>query len=159
MKMTDDDKEFIFNILTRWLRDSNFLISEERLTVVTSEFYVKASHQSDLEHYVEIVSSHGIEANFILRIRLKLSEQQLEFLENIQFKENPNLDDKMNAIIFPQRQTFNIRDESAFLEKAISIDLKSIDAKQELIQNVSKLIESAIKLEIWFNQLYTDQMR
>ena len=159
MKMTDDDKEFIFNILTRWLRDSNFLISEERLTVVTSEFYVKASHQSDLEHYVEIVSSHGIEANFKLSIRLKLSEKQLEIYDNIPFRENHNLDDKMNAIIFPQRQTFNIRDKSAFLEKAISIDPKSIDAKQELLQNVSKLVESANKLEIWFNELVSDQMR
>ena len=159
MKMTDDNKEFIFNALTRWLRDSNFLISEERLTVVTSEFYAKASLQSDLEHYVEIISSHGIDTHFILRIRLKLSEKQLAIYENIRFSENPTLDDKINHIIFPQRQTFNIRDKSAFLEKAISIDPKSIDAKQELIQNVSKLIESANKLEIWFNDLFSDQRR
>ena len=157
--MTDDDKEVIFNTLTRWLRDSNFLISEERLTVVTSEFYAKASLQSDLEHYVEIVSSHGIKAHFILRIRLKLSEKQLAIYDNIQFKENPNLDDKMNAIIFPQRQTFNIRDKSAFLEKAISIDPKSIDAKKEILLNVSNLIESATKVEIWFSELISDRMR
>ena len=157
--MTDDDKEVIFNTLTRWLRDSNFLISEERLTVVTSEFYAKASLQSDLEHYVEIVSSHGIKAHFILRIRLKLSEKQLAIYDNIQFKENPNLDDKMNAIIFPQRQTFNIRDKSAFLEKAISIDPKSIDAKKEILLNVSNLIESATKVEIWLSELISDRMR
>jgi hypothetical protein len=157
--MTDDDKEVIFNTLTRWLRDSNFLISEERLTVVTSEFYAKASLQSDLEHYVEIVSSHGIKAHFILRIRLKLSEKQLAIYDNIQFKENPNLDDKMNTIIFPQRQTFNIRDKSAFLEKAISIDPKSIDAKKEILLNVSNLIESATKVEIWFSELISDRMR
>ena len=157
--MTDDDKEVIFNTLTRWLRDSNFLISEERLTVVTSEFYAKASLQSDLEHYVEIVSSHGIKAHFILRIRLKLSEKQLAIYDNIPFRENHNLDDKMNAIIFPQRQTFNIRDKSAFLEKAISIDPKSIDAKKEILLNVSNLIESATKVEIWFSELISDRMR
>jgi hypothetical protein len=43
MKMTDDNKEFVFNALTRWLGDSDFVISEERLTVVTSEFYARAN--------------------------------------------------------------------------------------------------------------------
>ena len=159
MKMTDDNKEFIFNNITRWLRDSNFVISEEKITVVTSEFYAKAYLQSDHEHILEIISSAGIETRFVLRIRLQVSEQQLEIFENIEPKEKLTLDDKMNTVIFPQRQSIEIRNKSALLEKIISIDPKSIDAKQEVIQNVSNLLESAKRLEISFNEFFSNQMR
>ena len=157
MKMTDENKEFIFNNITRWLRDSNFVISEEKITVVTSEFYAKAYLQSDHEHILEIISSAGIEARFVLRIRLQASEQQLEIFENLEPKEKLALDDKINTIIFPQRQSIKIEDKSAFLEKIISIDPKSIDAKQEVVQNVSQLLESAKKLEIRFKEFFSNQ--
>ena len=150
MKMTDDNKEIIFNNITKWLRDSNFVISEEKITVVTSEFYAKAYLQSDHEHTLEIMSATGIEARFVLRIRLSISEQQLEIYENLEPKEKLIFDDKMNAVIFPQRQSINIKDKLAFLEKTISIDPKSIDAKQEVIQNISNLLESTKKLDISF---------
>ncbi len=82
MKMTDDNMEFIFNGITRWLRDSNFIISEEKVTVVTSEFYAKAFLPSDQEHIIEIVSSAGTETRFMLRLRVLVSEQQLEMNES-----------------------------------------------------------------------------
>ena len=126
------------------------MISEEKITVVTSEFYAKAYLQSDHEHILEIMSATGIEARFVLRIRLPISEQQLEIYENLEPKEKLIFDDKMNAVIFPQRQSIYIKDKLAFLEKAISIDPKSIDAKQEVIQNISNLLESTKKLDISF---------
>lgn len=153
MKMTDNNKEIIFNNITKWLRDSNFVISEEKITVVTSEFYAKAYPQSDHEHILEIMSATGIETRFALRIRLPISEQQLENYENLEQKEKLIFDDKMNALIFPQRQSINIKEKSAFLEKTISIDPKSIDAKQEVMQNISNLLGSAKKLEISFDEL------
>ncbi len=62
MKMTDDNREFIFNDITRWLRDSNFVISEEKITVVTSDFYAKAlSSQimnTFLKYFPPLVSRH-----------------------------------------------------------------------------------------------------
>lgn len=136
MKMTDDNKEFIFNNITRWLRDSNFIISEEKITVVTSEFYAKAYLQSDHEHTNELISSAGIETRFVLRTRLPVPEEQLEIYASLEPKEKLTLDDKMNLMIFPRHQSFIIRDKSAVLEKIISIDPKSIDAKQQVIQNV-----------------------
>ena len=157
MKMTDDNKEFIFNNITRWLRDSNFVISEEKITVVTSEFYAKAYLRSDHEHIFEIICSAGIEAQFVLRIRLQVSEQQLENFEKIEPKEKLTLDDKMDTVIFPQRQSIKIRNKSAYLEKIITIDPKSIEAKQEVIQNVSNLLESAKKLEIHFDEFFSNQ--
>ena len=150
MKMTDDNKEIIFNNITKWLRDSNFVISEEKITVVTSEFYAKAYLQSDHEYILEIMSATGIETRFALRIRLPISEQQLEIYENLEPKEKLIFDDKMNAVIFPQRQSIYIKDKLAFLEKTISIDPKSIDAKQEVIQNISNLLESTKNLDISF---------
>ena len=154
MKMTDDNKEFIFNNITRWLRDSNFVISEEKITVVTSEFYAKAHPQSDHEHILEILSSSGIEARFVLRTRLHVSEQQLVVIEKLGPKEKLTFNDKMNTVIIPQHQSITFRDKSAALEKIISIDPKSIDSKQELIQNVSNLLESAKKLDIIFNEFF-----
>ena len=105
MKMTDDNKEFIFNNITRWLRDSNFVISEEKITVVTSEFYAKAHLQSDHEHILEIISSAGIETRFVLRIRLHVSEQQFEIFENLEPQEKLTFNEKMNSVIFPQHQS------------------------------------------------------
>ncbi len=154
MKMTDENREFIFNNITRWLRDSNFVISEEKITVVTSEFYAKAHLQSDHEHILEIISSSGIEARFVLRTRLQVSEQQLAVIEKLGPKEKRTFNDKMNNIIIAQHQSIIFRDKSAALEKIISIDPKSIDSKQEVIQNVSSLLESAKKLDIIFNEFF-----
>ena len=154
MKMTDENREFIFNNITRWLRDSNFVISEEKITVVTSEFYAKAHLQSDHEHILEILSSSGIEARFVLRTRIHVSEQQLMVIEKLGPKEKLIFNDKMNALIIPQHQSIIFRDKSAALEKIISIDPKSIDSKQEVIQNVSNLLESAKKLNIIFNEFF-----
>ena len=156
MKMTDDNKEIIFNNITKWLRDSNFVISEEKITVVTSELYTKAYLQSDHKQILEIMSATGIETRFALRIRLPTSEQQLENYENLEPKEKLILDDIMNAVIFPQRQSINIKEKSAFLEKTISIDPKSIDPKQEVMQNISNLLGSAKKLEISFDELLSN---
>ncbi|WP_458721675.1 DUF2299 family protein [Candidatus Nitrosocosmicus sp. R] len=152
--MTDENREFIFNNITRWLRDSNFVISEEKITVVTSEFYAKAHLQSDHEHILEIISSSGIEARFVLRTRLQVSEQQLAVIEKLGPKEKRTFNDKMNNIIIAQHQSIIFRDKSAALEKIISIDPKSIDSKQEVIQNVSSLLESAKKLDIIFNEFF-----
>jgi hypothetical protein len=156
MKMTDDNKEIIFNNITKWLRDSNFVISEEKVTVVTSEFYAKAYLQSDHEHILEIMSATGIETRFALRIRLPISEQQLVNYENLEPNEKLIFDDKMNAVIFPQRQSINIKEKSAFLDKTISIDPKSINAKQGVMQNISNLLGSAKKLEIIFDEFLSN---
>jgi hypothetical protein len=154
MKMTDDNKEFIFNIFTRWLRDSNFMISEEKITVVTSEFYAKAYLQSDYEHTIELISSAGIETRFVLGTRLLVPGEQLEIYASLEPNEKLTLDDKMNLVIFPRHQSFIMRDKSAVLEKIISIDPKSIDAKQEVIQNVLSQLESAKTLEITLNDFF-----
>jgi hypothetical protein len=157
MKMTDDNKEYIFNEITRWLRESNFVIIEEKITVVTSEFYAKAYLQSSSEHAFEVRSSTSGDSQFEIRVKLQVSEQQLAIYEKFQTKEKLKLDDEMNAAISLQHHFINILNKSAFLEKTISIDPKAIDAKQELIQNVSNLLESANKLEIRFNELHSDQ--
>lgn len=148
--MTDDNKELIFNNITRWLRESNFVIREERVTVVTSEFYAKAYIQAENKHFLEIISYGGIDTRFVLQITLCISEQQINILENLDSNEKQILDDKMNNVISPLRQSITIRDKSVLLDKIISIDPKSIDAKQEVIQSVLCLLESAKRLEIIF---------
>ncbi|WP_144729275.1 hypothetical protein [Candidatus Nitrosocosmicus arcticus] len=157
--MTDDNKEFIFNSITQWLRDSNFIISEEKVTVVTSEFYAKAILTSDQEHILEIVSSSGIETRFMLRVRVHVSEQQLEMYESLEPKEKLTLDDKTSSVIYPQGQSFVIKDIFALLEKIASIEPKSIDAKHEFLQNVLNLFESARRLEINFKEFFSNHTR
>ena len=159
MKMTDENREFIFNNITRWLRDSNFVISEEKITVVTSEFYAKAYPQSDHEHILEILSSSGNEDHFVLRTRLQVSEQQLGILEKLGPNEKLKFNDKMDTVIVPQHQAIAFRDKSVLLEKIIAIDPKSIDSKQEVIQNVSNLLESAKKLDVIFNEFFLNKNR
>jgi hypothetical protein len=132
------------------------MISEEKITVFTSEFYAKAYLQSDHEHIIELISSAGIETRFVLRTRLLVPEEQIEIYESLEHKEKLIFDDKMNLVIFPRHQSFIIRDKSAVLEKLISIDPKSIDAKQEVIQNVSSQLDSAKRLEITFNDFFSN---
>jgi hypothetical protein len=155
MKMADDNKEIVFYNITRWLRESDFVISEEKITVVTSEFYAKIYLHSDQEHIIELISSSGFETRFVLRIRLRVSEQKIEIYENYRPNEKLALRDKINTVIFSRHQSFTIRNKSALLEKIILIDPKSIDAKQDLIQNVSSLLESARRLEITFDEIFS----
>ncbi|MBA2267342.1 MAG: hypothetical protein H0W19_03270 [Nitrosopumilus sp.] len=65
----------------------------------------------------------------------------------------------MNSVIFSQRQSFVVKDKFALLEKIFSIDPNSIDAKHEVLQNVSNLFESVRRLEINFNEFYSNQRR
>lgn len=152
--MTDDNKELIFNNITRWLRESNFVIIEERVTVVTSEFYAKAYNPADNKHTLEIISSVGIDTRFVLQTRLCISEQQINIFENLDLTEKQTLDDKMNIVISPLRQSIAIRDKSVLLYKIISIDQKSIDSKQEVILSVLSMLESAKRLEISFMNFF-----
>ncbi len=73
--------------------------------------------------------------------------------------EKLSLDDKMNTVILPQSQSIKINGRSVLLGKIISIDPKSIAAKQEVIQNVSDLLGSAKKLEIRFNEFFSNEQR
>ena len=75
-------------------------------------------------------------------------------IEKLGPKEKLIFNDKMNTVIISQHQWIIFRDKSAALEKIISIDPKSIDSKQEIIQNVSNLLESAKKLDIIFNEFF-----
>jgi hypothetical protein len=130
------------------------MISEEKITVFTSEFYAKAYLQSDHVHTIELISSAGIETLFVFRSRLLVPEEQLEIYTSLEPKEKQTLYDKMNLMIFPRHQPFIIRDKSAVLEKIISIDPKSIDAKQKVIQNVLSQLESVKRLEITLNNFF-----
>lgn len=95
----------------------------------------------------------------MLRIRLHVSEQQFEIFENLEPQEKLTFNEKMNRVIFPHHQSLGFIDKSALLEKIISIDPKSIDAKQEVIQNVSNLLESAKSLEISFDKFFSNKQR
>ena len=110
--------------------------------------------QSDHEHTIESTSSAGIESRLVFRTRLLLLEEQLKIYASLEPKEKLTLDDKMNLLIFPRHQSFIIRDKSDKLEKIISIDPKSIDAKQEVIQNVLSQLESVERLEISLNNFF-----
>lgn len=110
--------------------------------------------QSDHEHTIESISSAGIESRLVFRTRLLLLEEQLKIYASLEPKEKLTLDDKMNLLIFPRHQSFIIRDKSDELEKIISIDPKSIDAKQEVIQNVLSQLESVERLEISLNNFF-----
>ena len=90
------------------------------------------------------------------QINYTWSEQQLMVIEKLGPKEKLIFNDKMNTVIIPQHQSIIFRDKSAALEKIISIDPKSIDAKQEVMQNISNLLGSAKKLEISFDELLSN---
>lgn len=152
MEMTDDIKELIFNKITRWLRESNYIISEEKRTIVTSEFYAKAYSQSAREKFIEIISTSGIEKRFILCIRLHLSEQQIELYEALEQNEKLALNDKINHAALPQSLSIVVKDKLALLQKIVLIDPKAIYSKGEFMQDVSYLLESAKRLEINFNE-------
>ncbi|WP_458743069.1 DUF2299 family protein [Candidatus Nitrosocosmicus sp. T] len=150
--MTDDNKELIFDSIIRWLRESNFIISEERRTIVTSEFYAKAYFQSVQEKFFEIISTSGIEKRFILSIRLNLSEQQLDLINDLEHNKKLGLYDKINPATLPQSRSMVVKDKQALLQKIVSIDPKAIYSKGIFMQDVSELLEAAKKLEINFNE-------
>ena len=133
------------------------MISEEKRTIVTSEFYAKAYFPSVQQKVIEIISTSGTETHFILSIRLHLSEQHLEVYESLEQKEKLALYDKINPVIPPQSQSIVVKDKLALLQKIVSIDPKAIDSKRQFIQDASNLLESSNRLEINFNEYISNQ--
>jgi hypothetical protein len=158
MKMTDDNKELIFDSITRWLKESNFIISEEKRTIVTSEFYAKAYLPSVQAKFIETISTPGIENRFILCIRLHLSEQQLEMYESLEQNKKLALHDKIHPATLPQSQSIVVKDKLALLQKIVSVDLKAMYPKVAFMKDVSDLLEAAKRLETDFNK-YTSNHR
>ena len=157
MKMTDDNKELIFDSITRWLRESNFIISEEKRTIVTSEFYAKAYFQSVQEKFIEIISTSGIEKRFNLRIRLHLSEQQLEMYEALEQNKKLGLYGKINPATLRKSQSIVVKDKLALLQKIVLIDPRASYSKGVFMQDISDLLEAAKRLEIHFNEYISNQ--
>jgi hypothetical protein len=157
MRMTDDNKELIFDSITRWLRESNFIINEEKRTIVTSEFYAKAYFQSVQEKFIEIISTSGIENRFILCIRLDLSEQQLETYRALEQNKKLALHDKIHPAILPHSQSIVVKDKLALLQKIVSFGPKATYPKGAFIKDVSDLLEAAKRLETDFSKYISNQ--
>jgi hypothetical protein len=157
MKMTDDNKELIFDSITRWLKESNFMISEEKRTIVTSEFYAKAYLQSVQEKFIEIISRPGIENHFILHIRLNLSEQQLETYVVLEENKKQAFLEKILPATLPQSQSIVVKDKLALLQKIVSVEPKAMYPRGTFVKDVSDLFEAAKRLETDFNKYISNQ--
>ena len=156
MEMTDDNKELIFNSITRWLMESNFIISEEKRTIVTSEFYAKAYFQSVQEKFIEIIST-SVQRNVSCYVLgyIYLNNNQRCMRPSSRTKNQRS--DKINTATLRQSQSIVVKDKLALLQKIVSIDPSATYSKGVFMQDVSDLLEAAKRLEIHFNEHISNQ--
>lgn len=145
--MTDDSKEFAFNSVIRWLREGNFVINEEKSTIVTSDFYAKMLSPAYPNNPIEIKSSPSIGNGILIQIKLGLTPTQIATITNPDGKMSLDLDKRMSTIIKSSSLVLSEDRDALLLESMVSYGSHLLESKHQLVNLISSMLESATSLQ------------
>lgn len=145
--MTDDRKEFAFNSVIRWLREGNFVINEEKSTIVTSDFYAKMLSPTYPNNPIEIKSSPSIGNGILIQINLNLTPTQIATIINPDGKSSLDLDNRMSTIIKSSNLVLSEDRGVLLLESMVLFGSHLLESKHQLVNFISSILESAASLE------------
>ncbi len=145
--MTDDRKEFAFNSVIRWLREGNFVINEEKSTIVTSDFYAKMLSPAYPNNPIEIKSSPSIGNGILIQIKLGLTPTQIATITNSNGKLSLDLDNIMSTIIKSGSLVLSEDKCAILLESMVLFGSQLLESKHNLINLISSMLESATGLQ------------
>lgn len=149
--MTDDSKEFAFNSVIRWLREDNFVINEEKSTIVTSDFHAKMVSPAYPNHPIEIKSSPSIGNGILIQIKLGLTPTQITTILNPSGKISLDLDKKISSVINSSRLKLSENKDDLTIEKMVLFDSHILESKYELVNFISNMLESISSLPKMLN--------
>ncbi|HET6589016.1 MAG TPA: hypothetical protein VFG45_02510 [Candidatus Nitrosocosmicus sp.] len=147
--MTDDSKEYRFNSVISYLRESGFTISDEKHTIVTSEFYAKIiSPEEDLP-VLELISYPSLGNGIMFQAKLVNLKEQFPKLSTSDLKNRIELDIAMKEMLNKNEILLSNNDEELMIQKNFSIDPQKTESKFEILDLVSTLQTVTKNVEKW----------
>jgi hypothetical protein len=145
--VTDDRKEFAFNSVIRWLREGNFVINEEKSTIVTSDFYAKMLSPAHPNNPIEIKSSPSIGNGILIQIKLGLTPTQIATITNPDGKLSLDLENIISTIIKSSNLVLSEDRGTLLLENMVLFGSHLLESKHNLVNLISSMLESAAGLQ------------
>ena len=145
--MTDDSKEFAFSSVIRWLREANFVIKEEKSTIVTSDFYAKLISPAYPLHPIELKSSPSIGNGILIRIRLALTPDQVTTFTNLSGKLKLDIDKKISSLLNSSNLVLTDNEKEMNLERMITFGSPLLESKHTLVNLIFDMLESSNRLQ------------
>ena len=147
MQVTDDSKEFAFSSVIRWLREANFVIKEEKSTIVTSDFYAKLISPAYPLHPIELKSSPSIGNGILIRIRLALTPDQVTTFTDLSGKLKLDIDKKISSLLNSSNLVLTDNEKEMNLERMITFGSQLLESKHTLVNLIFDMLESSNRLQ------------
>jgi hypothetical protein len=146
--VTDDSKEYRFNSVISYLRESGFTISDEKHTIVTSEFYAKIISPEALP-VLELISYPSLGNGIMFQAKLVNLKEQFPKLSTSDLKNRIELDIAMKEMLNENEILLSNTDEELMIQKNFSIDPQKTESKFEILDLVSTLQTVTKNVEKW----------
>lgn len=137
--MTDDSKEHRFNSVIRYLRESNFTISEEKHTIVTSEFYAKILSSEKSLPSIELSSYPSLGNGIMFQVRLDNLTSKFPNFSIADLKNRIEQDSQMNEMLTKNEILLSNNDDELLVQKIYFVDPQKTESKFEVLNFVSAL--------------------
>lgn len=141
MLVTDDSKEFAFSSVIRWLREANFVINEEKSTIVTSDFYARTLLPDDPLHPIELKSSPSIGNGILIQVKLTLTPNQIATITNPDGKIKSDIINKFPSLVDSKSLVLNGDGDEIILETMLPFGSQPLESKHELIDLISSMLQ------------------
>lgn len=147
MLVTDDSKEFAFSSVIRWLREANFVINEEKSTIVTSDFYARTLLPNNPLHPIELKSSPSIGNGILIQVKLNLTPNQIATITNPDGKIKSDIINRILSLVDSKSLVLTGDGDKVILETMVPFGSQLLESKHELIDLISSMLEFTTDME------------
>lgn len=147
MQVTDDSKEFAFSSVIRWLKEANFVIKEEKSTIVTSDFYAKMLSPVYPFHPIELKSTPSLGNGILIQVNLTLTPKQILCFTNLEGKLKIDIEKKISSPLNSSNLILSDSGDMLTLERMITFGSQLLQSKHELIDLISGMLETINNLQ------------
>jgi hypothetical protein len=145
--VTDDSKEFAFSSVIRWLKEANFVIKEEKSTIVTSDFYAKMLSPVYPLHPIELKSNPSLGNGILIQVNLTLTPKQIMCFTNLDGKLKLDIEKKISSPLNSSNLILTDSGDILILERMITFGSQLLQSKHELIDLISGMLETINNLQ------------
>ncbi|HKR73956.1 MAG TPA: hypothetical protein VJR94_07575 [Candidatus Nitrosocosmicus sp.] len=145
--MTDDSKEFAFSSVKRWLREANFVIKEEKSTIVTSDFYAKMLSPVYPLHPIDLKSNPSLGNGILIQVSLTLTPKQITCFTNLDGKLKLDIVKEISSPHNSSKLILTDSGDMLILERMITFGSQLLESKHELIDLISGMLETINNLQ------------
>ena len=155
--MTDDSKEYMFNSVVRWLRESNYIVSDEKHTIVTSEFFANIVSPENSAPSIELVSAPSLGDGIMFQIRLANLQERFEKLDTTGLKKDIENEKEIANELTENRIFLSVSEKDLLLQKVYSPNPQIIESRNEIVDIVNALQYTSKNIMKWIHLNFKDK--